>query len=706
MVKDVKLKKGMCRDEVNRLLKEHDVDLELVDEVYGGALELSNWKCKCERIFQRRWDVIRGDKISCEYCRLNIKNKYNSIDEVYIEKGMSKESVNKIIKKWILLEDSIYLGNSYNHNWKCLKCGITFKRRWTKIKSRKSILCENCRRGIKDEYTEIKEVKLIKGMKKSEVNNIISKWITLEDDIYLGNRYLHKWKCICGILFIRKWENIRMNCTKCNICRFDIKEKYANLKSVHIEKNMSKEKINQIISKWLYLEDDIYFGGKYKHNWRCKCGTIVRNRTWDSIKSIGTFMCDTCKYKKHEYRYKYEVEKDGEYEYIKSFRAGEILSNGRKANRVYLQIKHKYCGNIYEIEANNFIKVKQKCNKCCLTYENSFAYYIEKELGQPIEKYWDFEKNTLNPYNISKNTHKKVFIKCQEKDYHGSYIVSCDNFIDGKRCSYCNPSGNNPKVHFKDSFAQYCINNIDEKFLDTYWDYEKNTVNPFDIAPKNNTLKVWIKCQEKDYHGSYIVSCDNFIDGKRCSYCNPSGNNPKVHFKDSFGYNHFDKVISWHKDNIISPFKISPNSHRKIKFICHECGNIFEKQLKDVHRGQWCVVCSKSKGEKVIETWLIKNNIKYNYEEKFKNLIGLSGGSLSYDFYLQEYKLLIEYQGEFHDGSLLEVCQTEEQYKQQQEHDRRKREYAKNNGYKLLEIWYWNFDNIEEILDKEIGSLL
>ncbi|MEL0667630.1 zinc-ribbon domain-containing protein, partial [Clostridioides difficile] len=197
-----------------------------------------------------------------------------------------------------------------------------------------------------------------------------------------------------------------------------------------------------------------------------------------------------------------------------------------------------------------------------------------------------------------------------------------------------------------------------------------------------------------------------FIDGKRCSYCNPSGNNPKVHFKDSFGYNHFDKVISWHKDNIISPFKISPNSHRKIKFICHECGNIFEKQLKDVHRGQWCVVCSKSKGEKVIETWLIKNNIKYNYEEKFKNLIGLSGGSLSYDFYLQEYKLLIEYQGEFHDGSLLEVCQTEEQYKQQQEHDRRKREYAKNNGYKLLEIWYWNFDNIEEILDKEIGSLL
>ncbi len=42
----------------------------------------------------------------------------------------------------------------------------------------------------------------------------------------------------------------------------------------------------------------------------------------------------------------------------------------------------------------------------------------------------------------------------------------------------------------------------------------------------------------------------------------------------------------------------------------------------------------------------------------------------------------------------------------QQEHDRRKKQYAKNHGIKLLEIWYWDFDNIENKLKKhfDIGG--
>jgi len=75
-------------------------------------------------------------------------------------------------------------------------------------------------------------------------------------------------------------------------------------------------------------------------------------------------------------------------------------------------------------------------------------------------------------------------------------------------------------------------------------------------------------------------------------------------------------------------------------------------------------------------------------------------GLLSYDFYLSHYNLLIEYQGNFHDGSNGEYTQIN--LENQQEHDRRKREYAKDNNIKLLEIWYWDFDNIEKILKKEL----
>jgi hypothetical protein len=40
----------------------------------------------------------------------------------------------------------------------------------------------------------------------------------------------------------------------------------------------------------------------------------------------------------------------------------------------------------------------------------------------------------------------------------------------------------------------------------------------------------------------------------------------------------------------------------------------------------------------------------------------------------------------------------------QQEHDKRKKKYAKDNKIDLLEIWYWEFDNIESILDNVLNN--
>ena len=92
------------------------------------------------------------------------------------------------------------------------------------------------------------------------------------------------------------------------------------------------------------------------------------------------------------------------------------------------------------------------------------------------------------------------------------------------------------------------------------------------------------------------------------------------------------------------------------------------------------------------------NNISYIFQYSFDDLKGINDGLLSYDIYLDKMNILIEYQGEFHDGSAYKMFP--ERFKEQQEHDRRKREYAKSHNIELLEIWYWDFDNIEEILDK------
>ena len=77
---------------------------------------------------------------------------------------------------------------------------------------------------------------------------------------------------------------------------------------------------------------------------------------------------------------------------------------------------------------------------------------------------------------------------------------------------------------------------------------------------------------------------------------------------------------------------------------------------------------------------------------------------LSYDFYLPEFKLLIEYQGQFHDGTASMVSK-DLYFERQKINDELKRNYAKENDYYFLEIWYYDFDDIESLINKFIYDL-
>ena len=95
-----------------------------------------------------------------------------------------------------------------------------------------------------------------------------------------------------------------------------------------------------------------------------------------------------------------------------------------------------------------------------------------------------------------------------------------------------------------------------------------------------------------------------------------------------------------------------------------------------------------------------RNAIANHIDDDDKKVAPIQG-DLSYDFYLPTYNLLIEAQGQQH-ITPKELFGGEEQFQKQQEHDKRKRDYAEANGYKLLEIWYYDYDRIEEILNKEL----
>jgi len=117
--------------------------------------------------------------------------------------------------------------------------------------------------------------------------------------------------------------------------------------------------------------------------------------------------------------------------------------------------------------------------------------------------------------------------------------------------------------------------------------------------------------------------------------------------------------------------------------------------------GYGCDLCSGNKGEVKISKFLSNNSICYESEKTFDGLRGVRGGMLSYDFYIKEKNILIEFQGQQHEYPI-EYFGGAEQFAIQQEHDKRKREFAIKNKIKLIEIWYYDFNNIEKILEEVI----
>ena len=352
----------------------------------------------------------------------------------------------------------------------------------------------------------------------------------------------------------------------------------------------------------------------------------------------------------------------------------------------------------------------------CIKWNNrNKTYYINK--GYKYTN--DHDIFNVKVQDLAKGSHAKVKVKC-DGEFCDNYpkLLMWKDFIrdvkpDGKYyCRLCAIklfSGNNSrktKLNKTISFAQWGINNLGEDFLEKYWDWERNNkigINPWNISYGFTISKVWIKCQEKDYHESYQIDCSHFKAGKRCSYCVGK----KVHILDSLGSIYPQSLLIWSDKNNKSPYEYSYGSGKIVYWKClngeHED---YKRPINGASRLNFrCPECQYSVGEKKIEDYLKTYSITYIPQKEFKGLVGIKNGSLSYDFYLPDYNTLIEYQGEFHDcdgGKGTKYMKSK--FPIQQEHDRRKKEYAKNNNINLLEIWYWDFNNIEEILNKKLKN--
>jgi len=164
------------------------------------------------------------------------------------------------------------------------------------------------------------------------------------------------------------------------------------------------------------------------------------------------------------------------------------------------------------------------------------------------------------------------------------------------------------------------------------------------------------------------------LSGQKCPTCQ---GNKKLTISDFI-----ERCKKIHENKYDYSLSKINGSRSKTKIICPIHGIFL--QIVDTHlRGHGCPKCKDSKGEKIIEWYLIKHQIKFIKQKMFDNCKDVR--KLKFDFYLEKYNLCIEYDGLQH----FKIAEWgEKKLKDSIKKDTIKNIFCKNNNINLLRISY------------------
>lgn len=296
---------------------------------------------------------------------------------------------------------------------------------------------------------------------------------------------------------------------------------------------------------------------------------------------------------------------------------------------------------------------------------------------------FDLEGDLYTVKSNYESSSKKIIMSHNECGME--YSVSPNSFLKGRRCPNCN--GNKAKQKTTESYKK----EVYELVNDEYTVLGEYINRPTPILMRHN------KCGRE-----YKVSPGNFLYSSRCVQC---------YYEDSrLDIEVVTENISKHLGTsykLVSEYKGADN---KVDLLHRDCGKVTSVRYTDIiqhHSG--CKYCNKSRGEEYVESFLTSKGIKFEEQKKFKDLKNIH--QLSYDFYLPEYDILIEYQGTQHFIPKTFGNITKEEaiirLKKQQVNDKIKRDYATTKGYTLIEPTYKldNYTKVYNFLEEQFTLL-
>lgn len=209
----------------------------------------------------------------------------------------------------------------------------------------------------------------------------------------------------------------------------------------------------------------------------------------------------------------------------------------------------------------------------------------------------------------------KVLFKCEKCG--NEWLANPSNILWGKGCPNCSRKKNHHDF-VKEVF------NINPN-IEVVGEYVKDNI------------KILFKCK---ICGEEWYQTPNNIINKKCG-C-PVCAIHRINHKNTLTHDEFCKRMF-----IINPDIIFLSEYKKgyldIKCKCKKCKNEWITQPRYLLHKCGCPKCNESKLEKVVELFLQNNNISFEKQKKFDWL-----GRQSLDFYLPDYNIGVECQGEQH----------------------------------------------------------
>lgn len=285
-----------------------------------------------------------------------------------------------------------------------------------------------------------------------------------------------------------------------------------------------------------------------------------------------------------------------------------------------------------------------------------------------------------NKYNYSKSIytgrHNKLIITCP---IHGDFSQEAGSHLLGNGCPKCGRE--NTTKHQRKSLDQF-IKDCRKTHGDKY-DYSK-------VDYKGAKTKVCIICP---IHGEFWQTPDDHINGKHeCPKC--------VHKNDKYTLQEFINNSKQVHGNKYDYSKVNYiNNFTKVEIICPEHGSFWQIPTNHILKKCGCPYCKESKGEKFVYNILKKLNINFirEYEIPLPTSIRSSGKGYI-DFYLPDFNIFIEYNGQQH-YIPINIFGGKVQLNKQIERDNYVKNYCENNNIKLIELKYdLSKEQIESIL--------